>query len=279
MPVKHEEAIELKETGRDDFAGHDSHKSPEMRDFVTSLARGLGVIRAFDLQHPEMTLTQVAKRTGLTRAGARRFLLTLAELGYVKKDQRLFSLTPKILDLGYAFMASAPLSLSARPIVNWVTEQTGESCNMGVLDHDDMVNVAHTGPRGIVMVNVHVGARIPAAYTAVGRAILANLHDAELDAFMARVELKPLTSFSLTSKTALRTELMRIRSQGYAFVDRELHEGMRTLGVPVFNNHGNVAAAVNITNHAVTVPKEKIIKDCLPALKQAAADLQKLLTV
>ena len=273
------DAIEMKGTDGDDVPGSGAGKSPEMRDFVSSLARGLGVIRSFDMQNPEMTLTQVAKRTGLTRAGARRFLLTLTELGYVKKDQRLFSLTPKILELGYAFMASAPLSLSARPIVEWVTEQTGESCNMGVLDRDDMVNVAHTGPRGIVMVNVHVGARIPAAYTAVGRAILAFIPDADLEAYMARLELKPLTSFSLTSKTALRAELTRVRAQGYAFVDRELHEGMRTLGVPVFNNHGNVAAAVNITNHAVTVPKEKIIKDCLPALKQAAADLQKLLTV
>ncbi len=273
------DAIEVKGADSDEFAGHGAGKSPEMRDFVSSLARGLGVIRSFDTQNPEMTLTQVAKRTGLTRAGARRFLLTLTELGYVKKDQRLFSLTPKILELGYAFMASAPLSLSARPIVEWVTEQTGESCNMGVLDRDDMVNVAHTGPRGIVMVNVHVGARIPAAYTAVGRAILAFIPDAQLDAYLARLELKPLTSFSLSSKTALRAELTRIRSQGYAFVDRELHEGMRTLGVPVFNNNGNVAAAINITNHAVTVPKEKIIKDCLPALKQAAAELQKLLTV
>ena len=273
------DAIEVKGTDGDDFAGGGAGKSPEMRDFVSSLARGLGVIRSFDMQNPEMTLTQVAKRTGLTRAGARRFLLTLTELGYVKKDQRLFSLTPKILELGYAFMASAPLSLSARPIVEWVTEQTGESCNMGVLDRDDMVNVAHTGPRGIVMVNVHVGARIPAAYTAVGRAILAFIPDADLEAYMARLQLKPLTGFSLTSKTALRAELMRVRSQGYAFVDRELHEGMRTLGVPVFNIAGDVAAAVNITNHAVTVPKEKIIKDCLPALQKAAADLQKLLTV
>jgi len=272
-------AIDVKGTDGDDFAGGDTGKSPEMRDFVSSLARGLGVIRSFDMQNPEMTLTQVAKRTGLTRAGARRFLLTLTELGYVKKDQRLFSLTPKILELGYAFMASAPLSLSARPIVEWVTEQTGESCNMGVLDRDDMVNVAHTGPRGIVMVNVHVGARIPAAYTAVGRAILAFIPDADLEAFMARLQLKPLTGFSLTSKTALRAELTRVHSQGYAFVDRELHEGMRTLAVPVFNIAGDVAAAVNITNHAVTVPKEKIIKDCLPALQKAAADLQKLLTV
>ena len=278
MSTKHD-VIALKGPDHDDFVEPGADKSPEMRDFVSSLARGLGVIRAFDTQNPEMTLTQVAKRTGLTRAGARRFLLTLAELGYVKKDQRLFSLTPKILELGYAFMASAPLSLSARPIVNWVTEQTGESCNMGVLDRDDMVNVAHTGPRGIVMVNVHVGARIPAAYTAVGRAILANLAEPELDAYLARLELKPFTSFSLTTKSALRAELERIRKQGYAFVDRELHEGMRTLGVPVFDNNGKVAAAVNITNHAVTVPKEKIIKDCLPALQKAAADLQKLLTV
>ncbi len=278
MSAKHD-VIEMKGPERDEFAEPGAEKSAEMRDFVSSLARGLGVIRAFDMQNPQMTLTQVAKRTGLTRAGARRFLLTLAELGYVRKDQRLFSLTPKILELGYAFMASAPLSLTARPIVDRVTEQTGESCNMGVLDKDDMVNVAHTGPRGIVMVNVHVGARIPAAYTAVGRAILAFLPEEELNAYLARLELKPLTSFSLTSKTALRAELERIRKQGYAFVDRELHEGMRTLGVPVFNNHGSVAAAVNITNHAVTVPKEKIIKDCLPALQQAAADLQKLLTI
>ena len=211
---------------------------PELRDFVGSLARGLSVIRAFDTEHAEMTLTEVAGRTNLTRAGARRFLLTLTELGYVKKDHRSFSLTPKVLELGYSFLASAPLSQRAKPVINRVAEETGESCNLGVLDGDDMVNVAHAATRNLVMTNLYVGARFPACYTAVGRAIIANRSDAEMESYLSRAVLKPYTEFSLKSKDALRQELLRVRNQGYALVDRELHEGMRTLAVPIQDDQG-----------------------------------------
>jgi len=252
---------------------------PELRDFVGSLARGLSVIRAFDKDHAEMTLTEVAGRTNLTRAGARRFLLTLTELGYVKKDHRQFSLTPKILELGYSFLASAPIAQRAKPVVDRVAEETGESCNLGVLDGDDMVNVAHGASKHIVMINLYVGARFPACYTAVGRAILANRPDAEIDAYLARVSIKPFNEFSLKSKDALRQELQRVRAQGYAFVDRELHEGMRTLAVPVLDAQGKAAAAINISNHTVTIPREEIIKLYLETLRRAAAEIKNLLAV
>lgn len=246
----------------------------KIRDFVGSLARGLSVIRSFDAERPEMTLTEVAGRTRLTRAGARRFLLTLVELGYVRKNNRLFRLTPKVLELGYAYMSSMPVSERSLPYLKQVTERTGETCSLAVLDGDDVVYMARSPARRMLILGLHVGARLPASYTAMGRVLLAHQTDEEIDAYVRRVQLHARTGYSITNKNALRTEFAKIRRQGYALLDQELEEGLRSVAVPVRDPAGNVVAAINISTHAGSVPTDKLMTQFLPELQQAAQDIR-----
>jgi len=246
----------------------------QIRDFVGSLARGLSVLRAFNADFPEMTLTEVAGRTKLTRAGARRFLLTLVELGYVRKNHRLFRLTPKVLELGYAFMASMPISERSQPYLKQVTEQTGESSSLAVLDNADVVYMARSSARRILMPGIQVGTRLPASYTSLGRALLAFKEEQDREQFLSTVVLEPRTRFSVTSKSALRKELVKIREQGYALVDQEFEEGLRALAVPVRDPSNHVVAAINISTNAATVSIETMVKKFLPVLKKTAAEIQ-----
>ena len=251
----------------------------KIRDFVGSLARGLSVLRAFNADHPEMTLTEVAGRTKLTRAGARRFLLTLVELGYVRKNHRLFRLTPKVLELGYAFMASMPISESSQPYLKQITEQTGESSSLAVLDNTDVIYLARSSARRILMPGIQVGARLPATYTSLGRVLLAFKEEQEREQFLSSLTIEGRTRFSLTSKSALRKELSKVREQGYALVDQELEEGLRALAVPVRDPSNHVVAAINISTNAATVSLETMVKKFLPVLKKAATEIQATLKV
>lgn len=246
----------------------------KIRDFVGSLARGLSVLRAFNGDHPEMTLTEVAGRTKLTRAGARRFLLTLVELGYVQKNHRLFRLTPKVLELGYAFMASMPISERSQPYLKQVTEQTGESSSLAVLDKDDVVFLARSSARRILTPGIQIGTRLPACYTSLGRVLLAFKEELEREQFLSGLTLEPRTRFSMTSRSALRKELVKVRDQGYALVDQEMEEGLRSLAIPVRDPNNQVVAAVNISTNAATVSIETIVKKFLPVLKKAAGEIQ-----
>lgn len=252
-------------------------QSAKIRDFVGSLARGLSVLRAFNADKPEMTLTEVAGKTNLTRAGARRFLLTLVELGYINKNQRLFRLTPKVLELGYAFMASTPIAERSQPYLKQVTEQTGESSSLGVLDGDDVVYIARSPARRILMPGLHVGTRLPACYTSLGRVQLAHRSEQEWENYLGRIVLEPRTPFSITSKSALRKEFAKIRAQGYALVDQELEEGLRSLAVPVRDSNNNIVAAVNVSANAATASIDTMVRKFLPILKKAARDIQETL--
>ena len=244
------------------------------RDFVNSLARGLSVLRAFDAEHDEMTLSEVAAITGMTRAGARRFLITLNELGYVSKHDRWFRLTPKVLELGYAYLAAMPITELSQPYLNRVTEQTGESCSLAVLDGRDVVYLARSAARRLLMYGIHVGTRLPWYYTSMGRMLVADMEQATLERFIAEESLVKKTQFSVTGKPALLHEVMLARKQGYAILDQELEEGLRSLAVPVTAADGRIAAAVNISTNVATVSKEKLLKDYLPILKAAAKNIQ-----
>src|SRR3954470_7163384 len=207
-----------------------SGRSP---DFVQSLERGLAVIRAFDAEHPELTLSEVARATGLTRAAARRFLLTLVDLGYVHTDGRRFALSPRVLDLGYAYLSGLGLPDIAEPHLERLAAEVRESSSVSVLDGDDIVYVARVPTSRIMRVAINVGTRFPAHATSMGRVQLAGLPEAGLDAYLARAELRPLTSRTLTDPDALRAELARIRAQGWALVDQELEEGLRSVAAPI----------------------------------------------
>ncbi|MFH9040368.1 IclR family transcriptional regulator C-terminal domain-containing protein [Streptomyces sp. NPDC017966] len=239
--------------------------------FVRSFERGLAVIRAFDADHPALTLSEVARACELTRAAARRFLLTLADLGYVHTDGRLFRLTPRVLELGYSYLAGFTLPQIAEPYLERLVAQVRESSSLCVLDGDDVVYVARVPTSRIMTASITVGTRFPAHLTSVGRVILAGLPDAEIDTRLARADLRPLTARTLVTADALRAELRRVRRQGYALVDQELEDGLRSVAAPVRDRDGEVVAGVNIAVHAGRNSVESVRRDLLPHLLATVA--------
>ncbi|MCO8271461.1 helix-turn-helix domain-containing protein [Actinoplanes sp. TRM 88003] len=238
---------------------------------VQSLERGLAVIRAFDAEHAELTLSEVARICDLTRAAARRFLLTLADLGYVRTDGRLFSLTPRVLELGYAFLSSLSLPEVVAPHLERLVAQVHESSSLSILDGDDIVYVARVPTSRIMAVSINLGTRFPAYATSMGRVLLAALPPADLDAYLARAELTRLTAKTLTTPAALHTELTRVAAQGYAIIDQELEKGLRAIAAPIHDRAGAVAGAVNISVHAARATVEAMRRRLLPPLLAATA--------
>src|SRR3954447_21777433 len=242
--------------------------------FVQSLERGLAVIRAFDAEHPELTLSDVARSTGLTRAAARRFLLTLCDLGYVRSDGRYFGLTARVLGLGYAYLSALSLPEVAEPHLEALVAEVRESSSLSVLDGDDIVYVARVPISRIMRVAINVGTRFPAYATSMGRVQLAGLSDDDLTAYLERVDLKRLTAHTLATEAELRGELARIRAQGWALVDQELEEGLRSVAVPIRDRDGTVVAAVNVSAHASRATKDIVRKTLLPPLLRTAAAIE-----
>lgn len=238
--------------------------------FVQSLARGLAVIRAFDASHVELTLSDVARRTGLTRAAARRFLLTLAELGYVRTDGRRFALTPRVLELGYAYLSGLSLSEVAQPHLERLAARVHESTSVSVLDGADIVYVARVPVSRIMTVGINLGTRFPAHATSMGRVLLAGLTPGELAAHLDGAPLARLTPGTVTVRDELTAELARVRDQGYALVDQELEEGLRSVAVPLCDRTGRAVAAINISTHASRTPVTEIHRTLLPALRDTA---------
>ncbi|MEN3534574.1 IclR family transcriptional regulator [Microbispora sp. ZYX-F-249] len=243
-------------------------------EHVQSLARGLAVIRAFDATSPELTLSEVARKTGLTRAAARRFLLTLAGLGYVRTDGRLFALSPRVLELGYAYLSSLSLPEVALPHLERLAAEVHESASVSVLDDTDIVYVARVPTARIMRVTIAIGTRFPAYCTSMGRVLLAGLSPEDLDAYLARADLRRLTPRTATSPTALRTALDEVRAQGWALVDQELEEGLRSIAAPIRGRDGRVVAAVNVSSHASRTTPESARRDLLPPLLSTAAGIE-----
>ena len=242
--------------------------------FVQSLERGLAVIRAFDEHNPELTLSDVARRTGLTRAAARRFLLTLADLGYVRTDGRWFTLSPRILELGYAYLSSLSLPEVAEPHLERLVAEVHESSSVSVLDGEDIVYVARVPTARIMTVSINVGTRFPAYATSMGRVLLARLPDEQLEAYLEAVELRPLSPKTVTSREALRTALAKVREQGWALVDQELEEGLRSVAAPIRDRSGTTIAAVNLSAHASRLTIEAARRGLVPALLATAERIE-----
>ncbi|MBX9387035.1 IclR family transcriptional regulator [Streptomonospora nanhaiensis] len=247
---------------------------PKPEHFVQSLERGLAVIRAFTAQQPSMTLSDVARVTGLTRAAARRFLLTLTDMGYVRTDGRMFALTPRVLELGYAYLSSAGLPEVAQPHLERLAAELRESSSVSVLDGDDVVYVARVPTSRIMHVAISVGTRFPAYATSMGRVLLAGLPENEIDAYLRRVEMRRLTAFTLTTPARLRAELERVAAQGWALVDQELEEGLRSVAAPIRDRDGRVVASVNVSAHASRSSVEDIRRDLLPPLLATASRIE-----
>jgi len=239
-------------------------------EFVQSLERGFAVIRAFDAEHPEMTLSDVARATGFTRATARRFLHTLVELGYMRTDGRVFALRPRILELGYAYLSSLTLPEVAQPHMERLVAKVHESSSVSVLDGDEVIYVARVPTRRIMTVSISVGTRFPAYATSMGRVLLAGQTDDWLDGYLASVKLRPFTKRTITDVAKLRAELVRARDRGWALVDQELEEGLRSIAAPIHDRAGRVTAAINVSAHASRGDSASIREELLPHLLETA---------
>ena len=247
--------------------------------YVQSFARGLQVIRSFSADAPRQTLTEVAGRSGLTRAGARRILLTLQTLGYVETDGKLFSLTPRILDLGFAYLSSMPIWNLAEPVMEALVDQVKESCSAAVLEGTDIIYVLRVPTHKIMSISLGVGSRLPAYCTSLGRVLLAGLPDEEVLRRLQASERKPLTRHTVTDVAALLALVQSTRAQGWSLVNQELEEGLVSLAAPVTNREGRIVAALNISGQANRTSAKAMQEGMLPALLAAAQTISRLLAV
>ncbi|MCW3009215.1 MAG: pcaR [Solirubrobacterales bacterium] len=247
--------------------------------FVQSLERGLAVVRAFSADAPELTLSDVARRTGLTRAAARRFLLTLVDLHYVHTDGRVFWLSPRVLELGYAYLSSLSLPEVAEPHLERLVADVRESSSVSVLDDEDVIYVARVPVSRIMTVSINVGTRFPAYAASMGRVLLAGLDEAELERRLGGIRFEPRVPHAIADADALRIELALVREQGFAVVDQELEEGLRSIAVPIRDRSGTVSAAVNLSTHAGRRTIESMRRELLPPLLETAARIEADLAV
>ncbi|MGE3285807.1 MAG: IclR family transcriptional regulator C-terminal domain-containing protein [Pseudonocardia sp.] len=252
-------------------------------DFIEALARGLEVIACFQSRRPAMTLAEVATATGLARPTARRILLTLAELGYVRTADGTFALTPRVLELGVAYVRSQGLWEIARPHLERLVAATHESCSIAQLDGSDIVYVARVAVPKIVALAVQIGTRFPALPTSLGKVLLAALPPDELERVLAEPSRSGLTPLWRPDRAERDAELRQVRARGWALTDGQLAPAIRSVAVPLRDGAGRVVASMNVNTHAAETPVEKLLEEYLPLLLQAAgeigADLARLDTV
>jgi IclR family pca regulon transcriptional regulator len=242
-------------------------------DFVEALARGLDVLACFDADHRSMTLSEVAAAAGLARPTARRLLLTLEELGFVRTVGNAFQLTPKVLTLGMAYVGALGLWEIARPHLEALVAQTGESSSMTQLDGPDVVYVARVSVPKLIALRVEIGTRFPATQTSQGKVLLAALSPAELEATLAQPSRSGLPQYIGRTAEQLREELVGVRARGWALADEELAPGVRSVAVPVRDASGAVQAAMNVTVHAAETSREHLLGEHLPRLLRTAGDV------
>lgn len=248
----------------------DADELPNLH-FVQSLARGLAVIRAFDSDRPEMRLSDVARHTGLSRATARRFLLTLVDLGYVRTNGREFALTARVLELGYSYLSSLSLPEIVQPYLEELMAEVHESTSASVLEGYEIAYVARVPTKRIMSVRISMGTRFPAYATSMGRVMLAALSDDVLALHVRQADLKPLTSNTITTVDELLAELEVVRTQGWCMVDQELEMGLRSIAVPLMDSNRRVIAAINVSAQASEATLEEFRARLLGPL-QAVAD-------
>jgi IclR family pca regulon transcriptional regulator len=250
-------------------------RAPERNpDYVQSLERGLAVIRAFGAEHPELRLSDVARTTGLTRAAARRFLLTLVRLGYVRQDGSSFSLRPRVLELGYAYLSALSLPEVAQPHMETLVGEVNESSSVAVLDDLDIVYVARVPTRRIMTITIAVGTRLPAYATSMGRVLLAGLDADELDERLDRIEIEPLTPTTVPDAKTLRQRIDQVREAGWAAVDQELEQGVRSAAVPIRDATQAAVAALNVSVHATRMTMQSLRREVIPRLLRTAEAIE-----
>jgi IclR family transcriptional regulator, pca regulon regulatory protein len=261
----------------DPASATEGEAGPHKRDLIAGLEKGLAVIEAFDQDRPRLTISEVATRCNLTRAAARRYLITLEYLGYVTSDRRMYSLSPKVLRLGQSYMHSARLPRIVAPELHKLAYALKEASSAGVLDGSDVICIAATEAGRLVSSTLQPGTRVPAYCTANGRVLLSALPQGEVEAWLARQTMEARTTHTITDPQALATEIAGIRLRGYATVDQEFELGLRTISVPLKNYRGEVLAAINVSAQSTRMSVAQLVSECLPALLQAQARLRSTL--
>lgn len=269
-PASSEETANVPSANLDSFIGDPN--------FMTSLARGLTVIQAFTQKKRQLTISQLSAKTGLSRAAVRRCLYTLAKLGFAGADDgRHFYLGPRILALGYSYIASMPLATAAQPVLERVSHELHESCSISTLDRSDIIYVARSNVTRIMSIDLGVGSRLPAFCTSMGRILLASLAPEALEAYLKETELQRFTERTIASVEKLRQVLRLVSRNGYSIVDQELELGLRSMAVPIQNPNGKIVAALNVGAHAQRVSIQEMQTKFLPRLRAAAQELSMLL--
>ena len=246
-------------------------------DIIHGLIRGLAVIECFDEDHSRMSITEVAQRTGLERATARRCLLTLAHLGYATYDGKFFQLTPRVLNLGHSYLATTPLPRLVQPFLDELSHATSESTSAAVLEGTDILYFARASTRRVMSINLAPGARLPAYCTSMGRTLLAALPPDEARAILERSERVAYTPQTKADMAGITIELGVVAAQGFAVIDQELELGLCSIAVPLFNAHGKIVAAINIGAHTARAPTSRMIANFLPLMRKVQAELRPLL--
>ena len=237
------------------------------REYVAGLEKGLAVIEAFGPRHPRLTISEAASLAGLSRATARRCLLTLEKLGYADCDGRYFRLAPRALRLWHAYVMSTPLPRVIQPVLETLSERTHESASAAILDGTDMVFIARSTSRRSLSAGIGVGTRLPAYCTATGRMLLSNLPDAKVKNLFKEAPPRKLTAKTITSAAELLEEVRKTRSQGYAISDEEIELGLRSIAVPVRNAVGDMVAAMSLSVQASRMGRKEMVEQLLPALE------------
>lgn len=253
------------------------HEAPKKEELLDSLTKGLALLRLFAGGAERLTMQEVAEQLDVTRAAARRLLLTLQHNGYLSQDGREFALTPRVMELGYAYFASMNLPQLARPYLQALCAQLGESCSVGVLDAESVVLVAREEPRQLLRVDMALGRRMPAYAHSLGRVLVAGMEDDALDAYLASAELRKLTPFTVSSRTALARTLRQIRADGYCVLVSELVDGYAGISVPLRNQAGKVVAGLGYSMVLGSRDKAHLETRFLPPLREAAAQIEGIL--
>ena len=244
------------------------------RDFVAALARGLAVIQAFTNQQRTLTIAKISQKTGIARAAVRRYLHTLASLGYVvTHDGCRFSLLPKVVTLGHAYLSATPLPTIAQQHLDVLAEQVGEACSLGVLDGVDIVYLARANSSSVMSPRFNVGGRLPAYCTSIGHVLLASLPPAVLEERLKEMRLIPYTKHTIVSLQVLREYLDEVRAEGHAIADQQLEAGFRTIAVPVHNRSGEVVAGINVIVPVGRASRAQLGDRYLEPLTETAARL------
>ena len=257
--------------------GADVADGADSKNFVTAFARGLLVMTAFSGQNRPMTLSEVARIVELPRATVRRCLLTLQALNYVESDDRYFSLSPQVLMLARAYLSSSVLPRVAQPFVERVSESTGESCSVSILNGADVIYIARSSRRRMASLHRDVGTHLPAFCTSMGRILLAALLPKEFDKFLATAKLERHTPRTVTDPGALREIITAVAHDGFCEVNQEFEMDLLSIAIPVRNTTGTIVASMNVSTNAGRTTRKHLRGPILSAIREAAADMRPLL--